>query len=122
MLRGRPWQQTWPHATCPTHQCLQQTREQCPFLHAGHKKEPLTQSHGIEQYFKRFPGCKAARRGFAAPRMNGGNTPDLESLRDGSDIESDAAGTPRAPFHDEVRLDLNSLLVLPPTRCLLHCL
>ena len=60
------------------------------------------QSNGIAHYFKRFPSCEAAKRGFAAPRMSAKNAAEFDSPRNDSDAESDAAGTPCAPAHDAV--------------------
>ena len=60
------------------------------------------QSNGIAQYFKRFPSCEAAKRGFAAPRMSGRGAAEMDSPRSGSDAESEPAGTPRATSPDEV--------------------
>ncbi len=72
------------------------------------------QSNGIAQYFKRFPSCEAAKRGFAAPRMSAKSAADLDSPRSGSDAESEPAGTPRATSPDEVGLYIGS----PPDQAL----
>ena len=65
---------------------------------AAVKKTIPVQANGIAQYFKRFPGCEAAKRSFTAPRM--ASVP-VAATNDGSqpsdsDANSEAPDTPRS--------------------------